>query len=94
MPDLKLGRLPDRVAIKHTFAATPELNKGLNLYAELYREVYGEDEPVATLVPFMLQAFLDGDRAFQRVLKDRMAAEPTADETQSTRRAAGPAQPA
>jgi len=73
MPDLKLARLPDRVPIKHTFSASPDLNRCLALYAELYRETYGEEETIPTLVPFMLQTFLEGDRAFQKAMRERFA---------------------
>ncbi len=31
---------------------------------------YAERESVADLIPFMLRAFLDGDRAFNRARKD------------------------
>ncbi|MEP5262741.1 MAG: DUF2274 domain-containing protein, partial [Nitratireductor sp.] len=42
MPDLKLGKLPDRTPVKITFIAPPDLNKALQAYAALYRETYGE----------------------------------------------------
>ena len=64
MPDLKLGRLPDRTPVKITIAVPPDLNRSLGAYAELYRETYGETEPVQELIPAMLAAFLEGDRAF------------------------------
>ena len=86
MPDLKLARLPDRVPIKYTFAASPDLNRCLALYAELYRETYGEDEPIPVLVPFMLQAFLDSDRGFQKALRERFAADSPAEEGGTARR--------
>ena len=34
---LKLGKLPDREAVKITFTASPELKAALNDYAEVYR---------------------------------------------------------
>jgi hypothetical protein len=89
MPDLKLPRLPDRVPIKYTFSAPPELNRCLTLYAELYREIYGEAESIPTLVPFMLQTFLDGDRAFQKAIRDRFATDGAADDGGTTRRKSG-----
>lgn len=65
MADLKLGKLPDRVPVKISFTAMPDLNSSLQNYAELYRETYGEEESVATLIPYMLQGFLDADRGFK-----------------------------
>jgi hypothetical protein len=89
MPDLKLARLPDRVPIKYTFSASPDLNRCLALYAELYRETYGEGESIPVLVPFMLQTFLDGDRAFQKAMRERFATDGAADDGNTTRRQSG-----
>jgi hypothetical protein len=66
MTTIRLAKLPDRTAIKLTVAVLPELHKRLSDYAEFYRQTYGSDEPVAELVPAMLSAFLDSDRAFCR----------------------------
>ncbi len=75
MTELKLGKLPDREAVKITFTASPELKAALNDYAELYRRSYGQQESVADLIPFMLSAFMDGDKVFQRVRKGMGAGE-------------------
>jgi hypothetical protein len=66
MSDLKLARLPDRTPVKITVTVSPGLNKTLNAYAELYRERYGEAEPVSELIPFMLASFLESDRGFAK----------------------------
>lgn len=66
MPDLKLAKLPDRTPVKLTVVITPDLLQALNDYAEVYREVYGEGEAVADLIPYMLQSFLDADRGFAK----------------------------
>ena len=63
---LKLARIPDRTPVKLTIAVSPELNQGLADYAELYRETYGQAEPVQELIPAMLASFLEGDKAFAR----------------------------
>lgn len=70
MPDLKLGKLPDRIPVKITFTAPPDLNKALQAYAALYRETYGEAESVSELIPYMLQSFLEADRGFAKARKD------------------------
>ena len=70
MPELKLGKLPDRTPVKISFAASPELNQALQDYAAVYRATYGQAEAVAELVPFMLEAFLDGDRSFAKARKE------------------------
>ncbi|MEQ9225748.1 MAG: DUF2274 domain-containing protein [Parvibaculum sp.] len=69
MPDLKLGKLPDRMPVKITFTAPPDLSKALQAYAALYRETYGEAESVAELIPYMLQSFLETDRGFAKARK-------------------------
>tara|TARA_B100000614_G_scaffold166214_1_gene148051 strand:+ start:31 stop:282 length:252 start_codon:yes stop_codon:yes gene_type:complete len=71
MPDLRLSKLPDRTPVKITITVTPELNKALQAYAELYRETYGEAEPVAALIPYMLESFLATDRGFAKARRER-----------------------
>ena len=66
---LKLEKLPDRDPVKITFTASPELKSALNDYAELYRCAYGQKEPVADLIPFMLEAFMNADQGFRRSRK-------------------------
>jgi hypothetical protein len=64
MAALKLQRLPDRAPVKITLLLPPELNRALGDYAAAYEAAYGEAEPVTELIPAMLWAFLQGDRAF------------------------------
>ena len=66
MAGLRLARLPDRTPVKITIAVSPDLNRGLADYAELYREAYGEAETVSDLIPAMLASFLESDKAFAR----------------------------
>ena len=69
MTNLKLGKLPDRTPAKITITVNAGLNQALRDYAALYRATYGEAESVAELIPFMLEAFLDSDRAFAKARK-------------------------
>lgn len=71
MPDLKLARLPDRTPVKITFTASAELNKSLEAYAAFYRDAYGQEEPVPQLVPYMLEAFLKSDSAFNKARREK-----------------------
>lgn len=66
MPELRLARLPDRTPVKMTISVSPDLAAALADYAELYREAYGDAEPVQELIPAMLAGFLESDRAFAR----------------------------
>ncbi|RYY28769.1 MAG: DUF2274 domain-containing protein [Sphingomonadales bacterium] len=66
MANIKLPRLPDRTPIKIVIAVMPDLNERLTAYAAAYAQAYGVQEAVADLIPAMLTAFLDSDRAFAR----------------------------
>ena len=67
MPEIKLGRLPDRTPVKLTVMLSPDLHEALNDYARIYAETYGREEPVFELVPAILKAFLQSDRRFTRM---------------------------
>jgi hypothetical protein len=64
---MKLSKLPDRTPVKLTTTLMPNLAARLRDYADFYAETYGNREEVADLVPFMLEAFLDGDADFRRI---------------------------
>jgi hypothetical protein len=67
---LKLAQLPDRIPVKLTITLQPDLKKALDDYAAMYSRTYGSDEPVAELVPFMLESFLKADAGFKKGRKD------------------------
>lgn len=71
MAAVKLGKLPDRTPVRLTIAVQPELHRALGEYAAIYRETYGQEEAVAELIPFMLRAFIESDRAFARARRTR-----------------------
>jgi hypothetical protein len=62
--------VPDRTPVRLTVTLDAPLNADLKFYASLYEATYGERESVSNLIPFILRAFLDGDRAFTRARKD------------------------
>jgi hypothetical protein len=66
LPEIKLGKLPDRAPVKITFTASAELNHQLLAYAEAYQAAYGTVESVTELVPFMLSAFMEADIEFRK----------------------------
>lgn len=74
---LKLQPLPDRVPVKLTITLLPDLKRALDDYAALYARSYGTEEPVAELVPFMLESFLKTDAGFRKGRKE-LEAEPMA----------------
>ena len=72
MSGLKLPKLPDRTPVRHTIVVAPDLEQRLRRYAELYQTSYGDSEPIETLIPFMLDAFLQSDRGFLRESKSKL----------------------
>ncbi|WP_413207934.1 DUF2274 domain-containing protein [Rhodospirillum sp. A1_3_36] len=83
MTKLKLGKLPDRTPVKITISVNADLGQALRDYAALYKATYGEAETVADLIPFMLDAFLESDRAFAKARKEDL---PDFDEGEQLRR--------
>lgn len=69
---LKLAKLPDRTPVRIIINVSPDLNRDLAAYAGAYRQAYGREESVAELIPFMLEAFLAGDRDFAKARKGGM----------------------
>jgi hypothetical protein len=70
MPELlKLARLPDRTPIKVVVHVPPDLHRALEDYAGAYATAYGSTETIATLIPYMLQTFMESDRSFARSRK-------------------------
>ncbi|WP_413207364.1 DUF2274 domain-containing protein [Rhodospirillum sp. A1_3_36] len=53
-----------------TLSVNADLGQAPGDYAALYKAIYGEAETVADLIPFMLEAFPDSDRAFAKARKE------------------------
>ncbi|MCG2596711.1 MULTISPECIES: DUF2274 domain-containing protein [Burkholderiales] len=63
---LRLGPLPETENVKLTFACPVSLKADLDRYAALHAQAYGEAIDAMTLIPYMLEAFMAGDRGFKR----------------------------
>ncbi|RYE45090.1 MAG: DUF2274 domain-containing protein [Hyphomicrobiales bacterium] len=61
---IRLGPLPKIVLTKVTFACPDTLKADLDRYASLHAQVHGEPVNAVALIPYMLAAFLEQDRAF------------------------------
>lgn len=71
MRKLRLGPLPDTQTTKLTFTCSASLKADLDRYAALHARSYGEPVDSVALIPLMLEAFMAGDRAFRREVKER-----------------------
>ncbi len=63
---LRLGPLPKTESIKLMFACPATLKADLDRYAAMHAQTYGEVVDATTLIPYMLDAFMAGDRGFRR----------------------------
>ncbi|MBN8748741.1 MAG: DUF2274 domain-containing protein [Variovorax sp.] len=63
---LRLGPLPKLESTKLTFACSASLRADLHRYAALHAQTYGEAVDAVILIPFMLEAFMAGDRGFKK----------------------------
>ena len=80
---LKLAKLPDRTPTRITITVSAYLNQALCDYQKLYAATYDTTEKIADLIPFMLEAFLDSDRAFAKARKEGL---PEVENDKSARR--------
>ena len=62
---LRLGPLPSSSSVKMTIVCPATLKADLDRYASLHAQAYGEAVDAATLIPYMLGAFMAGDRGFK-----------------------------
>lgn len=68
---LRLGPVPKAQPVRLTITLTAELKATLDRYAEVHSQATGEKNDVERLVPFMLEAFVAGDRGFRRARRPR-----------------------
>lgn len=68
---LRLGPLPKSESVKLTFACPTSLKAGLDRYAALHAQAYGEQVDALALVPHMLEAFMARDREFKKMERQR-----------------------
>jgi hypothetical protein len=63
---LRLGPLPKTETVKLTFICPTSLKAELERYAAQHAQTYGEAVDAVTLIPHMLEAFMAGDRGFNK----------------------------
>jgi hypothetical protein len=62
---LKIGPLPNPEKVKILVQISVELKESLDRYAQIHSQIGGRSVDAATLIPYMLQAFIDRDRGFR-----------------------------
>lgn len=63
---LRLGPLPKAKPVRLTITISAELKATLDRYAEMHSQSNGETNDITRLIPYMLETFVDRDRAFQQ----------------------------
>lgn len=66
---LRLGPMPDASTVKVAVTMPAPLKVQLDRYAEVHSQTYGASVDAATLIPLMLEQFLNRDKEFQRSLR-------------------------
>ena len=70
---LKIGPLPNPEKVKMLVQVSVELKESLDQYAQLHSQLGGRTVDAATLIPHMLEAFIERDRGFRAMRKSQQA---------------------
>jgi hypothetical protein len=68
---LKIGPLPNPEKVKILVQISVELKDSLDQYAKLHSQLGDRTVDAATLIPHMLQSFIDRDRGFRYLRKSQ-----------------------
>lgn len=68
---LKIGPLPNPEKIKILLQVSVELKEDLDQYAELHSKLGRRQVDATTLIPYMLQSFIDRDKGFRLLRKSQ-----------------------
>jgi hypothetical protein len=78
MPDLKLGRLPNRTPVKMAISIMPDYEEALRDYAAIHSAQHGVESTPADIASGMVEQFIINDREFAKARVALKAAEPDA----------------
>lgn len=68
---MKLGKLPDKDPVERRPVGLRQSTwKKLEQYQKLYQKQYGKEIKLGDLTEQMLETFMDGDKDFQKHLKE------------------------
>jgi hypothetical protein len=68
---LKIGPLPNPEKVKLLVQVSVGLKESLDQYAQLHSQLGGRQVNAATLIPYMLQSFIDRDRGFRSMRRSQ-----------------------
>jgi hypothetical protein len=76
---LRLGPLPRAELVRMTVNLPMSVKADLDRYAEVYRRTYGQTAIAADLIPDMIAAFMERDRAFRKARQAASSRESTSE---------------
>lgn len=82
MPDLKLGKLPNRTPIKMTISVMPDFEEALRDYASIHSAQHGVESTPADIASGMVEQFIIADREFAKARAAFKTAGPAAQNAQ------------
>jgi hypothetical protein len=68
---LKIGPLPNPERVKILVQVSVELKANLDQYAQLHSQLGGRQVDAVTLIPYMLESFIDRDKGFRLLRKSQ-----------------------
>jgi hypothetical protein len=69
---MKLARIPSvETTVKHSFSFRQSTAVKLEAYQKLYEKTHGQEVTMKDLVEQMLVIFMDGDKDFERYLREQ-----------------------
>ncbi|EJL24482.1 hypothetical protein PMI01_04663 [Caulobacter sp. AP07] len=77
MPDLKLGKLPNRTPVKMTISVMPDYEEALRDYAAIHSAQHGVASTSADIASGMVEQFITNDREFAKARAAFKAAQST-----------------
>jgi hypothetical protein len=83
MPDLKLGKLPNRTPVKMTINVMPDFEEALRDYAAIHSAQHRVDSTPADIASGMVEQFILNDREFAKARAALKAAQPAAHAVQA-----------
>ena len=68
---LKIGPLPNPEKVKILLQISVDLKTSLDQYAQLHSQLGGRQVDAVTLIPYMLQSFIERDCGFRALRKSQ-----------------------
>ena len=89
MPELRLGKLPNRTPVKMTITVMPDYDEALRDYAAIHSAQHGVESTPADIASGMVEQFILNDREFAKARAAFKAAQTNSTEQVRSQKALG-----